>query len=261
MRDDHPGIRRRLIVGHVGPNQQIRDVRNAGLALIALLLASTSVQAYEPVAVTDGGSVGGRVTYKGEPPVPETIAVRKDPEVCGREKTAANLIVGADKGIKNVVARLLDVRRGKPFAKKRSVTIDQKNCEYTPRILLFQAGTRVAIENNDGILHNTNVVAEKNPSFTIAQPKFRRVVERRIDDPEMPMRVRCDVHSWMTSWWIAQEHPYYAVTKADGSFTLSDVPPGDYTLEVWHETLGRTTRPLTINPNAETRVSVEMTKR
>ena len=236
-------------------------MRHAGVALSVLLVATGSVHAYEAVGVADGGSVGGRVTYGGEPPVPATIVVTKDPEVCGRQKTAANLMVGSDKGIKNVVARLLDVPRGKPFPKKRSVTIDQKNCEYTPRILLFRAGMRVAIENNDGILHNTNVVAEKNPSFTIAQPKFRRVVERRIDDPEMPMRVRCDVHSWMASWWIAQEHPYYAVTKADGSFSLTEVPPGNYTLELWHETLGRTTRPVTVNPNTETRVSLEMTKR
>lgn len=237
-------------------------MRRVGLALTAILLTTTAwASAYEAVTVTDGGSIGGRVTYRGEPPMPATITVTKDPEVCGREKTAANLIVGADKGIKNAVVRLLDVQRGKPFSRKRSVTVDQKNCEYSPRIVLFQAGTRVAIENNDGILHNTNVVAERNASFTVAQPKFRRVVERRIDDPEMPIRVRCDVHSWMASWWIAQEHPYYAVTKPDGSFTLTDVPPGDYTLEVWHETLGRTTRPVTVNPNLETRVSLEMTKR
>lgn len=232
------------------------------MAFAAILLTTTSSsRAYEAITVTDGGSVAGRVTYRGEPPVPATIKVTKDLEVCGTEKTAAELIVGADKGIKNVVARLLDVRRGKPLSNKRSTTIDQKNCEYSPRILLFPAGTRVAIENNDGILHNTNVVAEKNPSFTVAQPKFRRVVERRIDDPEMPMRVRCDVHSWMASWWIAQEHPYYAVTKTDGTFVLSDVPPGHYTLELWHETLGRATQPVIVNPKAETRVSLELTKR
>lgn len=237
-------------------------MRGAGVAFaVILLITATSSGAYEAITVTDGGSVAGRVTYRGEPPTPATIKVTKDADVCGTEKTAAELIIGTDKGIKNVVARLLDLRRGKPFSKKRSTTIDQKNCEYSPRILLFPAGTRVAIENNDGILHNTNVVAEKNPSFTVAQPKFRRVVERRIDEPEMPMRVRCDVHSWMASWWIAQEHPYYAVTKADGTFALSDIPPGNYTLELWHETLGRTTQPVTVNPNAETRVSLELTKR
>ena len=216
---------------------------------------------YEAVTVTDGGSIAGRIRYRGEPPVPATITVTKDPEVCGRAKTAANLIVDGDKGIKNAVARLVDVERGKPLPKIRSVTIDQQGCEYKPRVLLFPAGARVAIENNDGILHNTNVTAEKNASFTVAQPKFRRVMEKRIDEPEMAMRVRCDVHSWMTAWWIAQEHPYYAVTAADGSFALTDVPPGSYTLEIWHETLGRTTRPVTVAAKTETRVSLELSKR
>ncbi len=236
----------------------------AGLVLTSIGLITTSstpAPAYEAVVVADGGTIAGRVTYRGAAPVPATVTITKDPDVCGREKTAANLVVGADKGIKNAVARLMDIRRGKPLPKIRSVTIDQKGCEYEPRILLFPAGARVAIENNDGILHNTNVTAEKNPSFTVAQPKFRRVVERRIDEPEMPMRVRCDVHAWMAAWWIAQEHPYYAVTTADGSFTLTDVPPGTHTLEVWHETLGRIAQPVTVAPRTETKVSLEMVQR
>lgn len=236
--------------------------RRHTVAVGALLLAAVGpATAYDVVPVVDGGSIAGRVAYRGEPPPPATITITKDPEVCGHEKTTADLIVGPDKGIKNVVARLVDVPRGKPMRKVRSVTVDQKGCEYSPRILVFPAGTRVAIENNDGILHNTNVSAEKNASFTVAQPKFRRVIEKRIDEPEMPMRVRCDVHSWMAAWWIAQEHPYYAVSTADGTFELTDVPPGDYTLELWHETLGTATRSVTVFPNAETRVSLELTTR
>lgn len=233
-----------------------------GVAALAAWLATPPPGiAYQAIAVADGGSIVGEVVYRGTPPTAATITVTKDPNVCGREKTANSLIVGANKGIRNAVARLLDIRQGKPLPKPRSVTIDQKGCEYSPRILLFPAGSRVMIENNDGILHNTNVTAEINPSFTVAQPKFRRVIERRIDEPEMPMRVRCDVHSWMGAWWISQDHPYYAVTDASGTFALADVPPGHYTLEVWHEVLGKVTQTVTVGPKTTARITLEMTQR
>jgi hypothetical protein len=139
------------------------------------------------------------------------------------------------------------------------VTFDQKGCEFRPHILLFPAGSRVRIRNTDGILHNTTVTAETNRTFTVAQPKYRRTVIKRIAEPEMPIKVRCDVHSWMSAWWISQEHPYYALTDEHGAFTLTDVPPGTYTLEAWHETLGKTTTPVTVSAKAVARVTLEMT--
>jgi hypothetical protein len=75
----------------------------------------------------------------------------------------------------------------------------------------------------------------------------------------MPIKVRCDVRSWMSAWWISQDHPYYALTDDHGAFTLADVPPGNYTLEAWHETLGKTTAAVTVAANAVARVTLEMT--
>jgi hypothetical protein len=229
-------------------------------AVILLALSHELSLAYQTVAVINGGSVTGTVRFKGAVPPRATVAVTKDPEVCGREKTASSLLVGPTKGIQNVVVRLQDIRAGKPLPKPKRITVTQKDCEYTPRVVVFPAGSRVQIENEDGILHNTNATAEVNESFTVAQPKFRRVIEKRIEDPEMPpIRVRCDVHSWMASWWISQEHPYYAVTDVDGVFTLTDVPPGDYTLESWHETLGTVTQNILVTAKTPLHVSVQMT--
>jgi len=231
-------------------------------ALILLALSAEASLAYQAVAVVDGGSVTGTVTFIGTVPPRTTITVTKDPEVCGREKTASSLLVSSKKGIQNVVVRLNDIRAGKALGKPRRVTVTQKGCEYSPRVVVFPAGSRVQIENEDGILHNTNATAEVNESFTVAQPKFRRVIEKRIEDPEMPpIRVRCDVHSWMASWWISQEHPYYAVTDVDGAFMLTDVPAGDYTLESWHETLGTVTQKIAVAAKTPLHVAIEMTKR
>lgn len=214
---------------------------------------------YDVVAVSDGGAVRGAVHYQGAVPVPATIVITKDPDVCGHEKVAGDLLVSpSNRGIANVVVRLRDVTRGKALPKAKTVRLRQKACEYSPRVAIFPAGSRVRIENEDGILHNTNTRSEVNRSFTIAQPGFRRIFEKRIDEPEMPIRIRCDVHSWMTAWWVSQEHPYYDLTDANGSFSLTDVPPGDYTIEAWHETLGTITRAVKIPPHGVLDITIDM---
>jgi hypothetical protein len=76
----------------------------------------------------------------------------------------------------------------------------------------------------------------------------------------MPIRIRCDVHSWMAAWWVAQDHPYYALTDSDGAFALDDVPPGTYTLEAWHETLGTVRRTVTVPARGVLDVTLDMTR-
>ncbi len=236
-------------------------IRHAFATLTLLAGSIAPGLAYEAVPFRDGGAIRGHVRYVGDPPKPAVIPITKDPEVCGHEKIAAALLVSPRKGIRNVVVRLRDVPRGKPMPKPRTVRLRQKACEYLPRLAIFPAGSRVRIENLDGILHNTNGRAQRNRSFTIAQPGFRRVVDQRIDRPEMPIRIRCDVHSWMAAWWISQEHPYYALTDEDGTFALEDVPPGRYTLEAWHETLGTVSRTVAVASQAPLDVTLEMTPR
>jgi plastocyanin len=232
------------------------------VALLAGVTLVTSVSAYEAVDVTNGGSVSGEVKYQGEPPAPAKIAVTKDNQVCGNEKTSPDLVVGADKGIANVVVRITDIQKGKQLAvPSTNPVFDQKGCEYTPHVLAFPAGSTIDILNSDGILHNVHTTSTANPSFNQAQPKFKKKIEAKIEKPEMPIKVQCDAHGWMHAWWISEDHPYYAVTDAKGAFKIGDVPPGDYTLEFWHETLGKQTQKVTVKPNADTKVSVEMTKK
>jgi hypothetical protein len=237
------------------------ESRIAVCAVAITAALATPSRAYQPMPVADGGTIKGVVRYVGTPPLPTTIRVTKDPDVCGREKTVGNLLVASDGGLRNAVVRLVDIPRGKPLPDPATVTVRQKDCEYTPRVLLFPAGSRVRIVNDDGILHNTNATSEVNRPFSIAQPRLGQVAEKHIEKPEMPIRVRCDVHSWMGAWWVAEEHPYYAVSDEHGAFVLDDVPPGDYTLEAWHESLGKITRTVTVTPRGTIAVTLEMTKR
>jgi len=104
-------------------------------------------------------------------------------------------------------------------------------------VLAFPAGSTVDILNSDGILHNIHSYSTKNPAFNMAQPKFKKVIQRKIDQPEV-FKVSCDAHGWMHAWWFATDTPYFAVTDDNGNYSIAGVPPGNYEVEVWQEKLG-----------------------
>ncbi len=238
-----------------------RLMLGAVVLLTGVMLAAQG-SAYEGVDVADGGSISGDVKYQGDPPAPAKIAVTKDNEVCGKEKSSPDLIVGADKGISNVVVRISNIQKGKKLVlPATNPTFDQKGCEYSPHVLAFPAGSTLQILNSDGILHNVHTTSTANPSFNQAQPKFKKTIEAKIDKPEMPIKVQCDAHGWMHAWWVSEDHPYYAVTDAKGAFKIADVPPGDYELELWHETLGKQTQKVSVKAKEDTKVSAQMTKK
>lgn len=238
----------------------MRRVMLGAVALLAGVTFAASGSAYEGADVTDGGSISGDVKYQGDPPAPAKIPVTKDNEVCGKEKTSPDLIVGADKGIANVVVRITNIQKGKKLA-PTTATFDQKGCEYSPHVLAFPAGSTINILNSDGILHNVHTTSTANPAFNQAQPKFKKTIEAKIEKPEFPIKVQCDAHGWMHAWWISEDHPYYAVTDDKGAFKIADVPPGDYDVEFWHETLGKQSQKVNVKAKADSKVSVQMTKK
>jgi plastocyanin len=202
------------------------------LAACAAVALSMSVGAGFAIA---GGTISGTVKYDGTAPAPKEVEVTKDKEVCALHKHfIEDLIVDSGGGIANAV---VVVKGSKGDMKAGDVTFDQKGCDYVPHVLAFPAGSTVKIVNSDGILHNIHTYSTANPSFNMAQPKFKKVIEQKVEKPEV-IKVTCDAHGWMHGWWVATDTPYFAVTDAKGSYTIKDVPPGDYTVEVWQEKLG-----------------------
>ena len=203
------------------------------LAACAGVALSMSVGA--SFASAAGGTISGTVKYDGTAPAPKPVEVTKDKEVCGlHQHFQEDLIVGSDGGIANAV---VIVKGAKGDMKPGDVTFDQKGCDYVPHVLAFEAGSTVKIVNSDGILHNIHTYSTVNPSFNMAQPKFKKVIEQKIEKPEV-IKVTCDAHGWMHGWWVATDTPYFAVTDDKGNYTIKDVPPGDYTVQVWQEKLG-----------------------
>ena len=210
------------------------------LVLVPALAALAAGPAY-------AGDIVGKVKYAGTPPVPAKIQVTKDQAVCGKaEHVDESLIVGSDKGLKNVVVNIADPKDGKkmpPAAKKPE--IDQNGCKFIPHVQIVPAGQEVDIINDDGILHNIHTFPKVNTPFNKAQPKFKKVMPGMFEKPDV-VQIKCDVHSWMQGWVIVAGHPYYALTDASGNFKISDVPAGSYTLEYWQEKLGKQTKSVTV---------------
>lgn len=205
------------------------------------------------------GSIVVQVTLDGEAPAPESLEVNKDAQVCGKtQKFSEKLLVGADKGIKNVLAYLQAVPGATPLpVPDTNPAIDQTDCRYEPHVLLVPAGATVDIKNSDGILHNIHTYSTKNPAFNMAQPKFQKVIQKTFAEPEI-IQATCDVHAWMTAWIVVQEHAYYAITDETGAARLTDVPAGEYDLKIWHETLGEQSTKVSVQAGEETSTPITL---
>jgi plastocyanin len=234
--------------------------RIAGFLSFAVLAAlPLTLSAYEGGAVKDGGTISGVVKFKGTAPAPKKLDINKDKEVCGKTPKVDQSLVVNNGNLANAVVYLSDIKKGKK-AEAAKVVLDQNGCEYKPHVLAFPVGTTVEILNPDGILHNVHSYSKANTPFNMAQPKFKKAMTVKIDKPEA-INVKCDVHGWMSGWLFAADNPYVIVTDNNGSFKLTDVPAGTYNLEVWHETLGKTSQKVTVKGKEEAKVNLEMAKK
>ena len=229
-----------------------------GVSLQTVLMSRT--WGYEAIEVKNGGTISGEVIFVGSPPTPEKVTVTKDQQACGKtEKVDESLLVGPNNGVQNVVVSITDIQKGKKMG-ETAVTLDQKDCRYAPHIVLLPAGAELKILNSDGILHNIHTHSTQNPPFNRAQPKFKKEIDEKFPSAET-VKVVCDVHGWMNGWVVVESNPYYTVTDANGAFTITDIPPGDYAVKFWQERLGETTRKVSVKANEDTKVAVEMVKK
>lgn len=226
-----------------------------------LLLSSSSSLAYEVINVGNGGTIVGTVKFQGKGPQAKKIVVTRNKEVCGKEaKLSESLIVGSNGGVRNTVLFLTDVKKGKKFDTPSDLQLDQRGCQFRPHVFIVPAGKSFDLINSDGILHNFRTTGTKNPILNKAQPKFKKKLKIKIDQPEI-IRVNCDVHEWMKAWLVVAEHPYYVLTEENGSFKIPAIPPGTYTLQLWHETLGQQTRKVTVKGGSKTKVEFKLKKK
>ena len=227
--------------------------------LLGLMVASLVAALATPPGAA-GGSIKGTVVLKGTAPEVKKLAVTIDQYVCGKEKNPEELVLSPQAGIRNAVVWL-----DKPptvataEALPSTVSMDQRECTFTPRVVLVPAGGKVDFLNSDRLLHNLHSTPSANAAFNRTQPKGRTITIS-FSHPEI-IRVTCDLHSWMRGWVVVADHPFYAMTNGAGEFELRGLPPGRYTLKAWQERLGTISRDVAVGDQDPTPVTLEMPAR
>ncbi|MFQ5894447.1 MAG: carboxypeptidase regulatory-like domain-containing protein [Nitrospinota bacterium] len=209
------------------------------LISLALFLAPPAGAAYEAIEVKDGGTIAGRVTWSGPFPKVPPFPVVKNPEVCdvgktGKKPSPRLLVDPQSRGVKNAVVYLANIRRGRKLVRPGApLVLDQKDCEYNPHVLIAPRRARLAMTTSDVVLHNIHMFGRA--SYNLPFPRKGIIIKKRLRRAGL-IWMRCDAgHAWMSAYIWVVEHPYYALTDAEGRFTLKGVPPGKYVLKAWHE--------------------------
>jgi plastocyanin len=205
-------------------------------------------------AKADGpGSITGKVTFDGEPPVRTPLKMAADPNCKpGPESLSETQIVAADKGLKNVFVYVKDGLGNAVYeTPTKPIVLDQAGCRYEPHVFGVFVGQPVEIKNSDMTLHNVHAIPKSNEEFNFGQENDKApIITKTFTKPEIGVSFRCDVHGWMRAYANIVTHPFFAVTKDDGSFEIKGLPAGTYTIEAWHERLGTQTTKVTISDSA-----------
>lgn len=193
--------------------------------------------AYEAVEVIGGGSLSGRVTWNG--PLPEPVVVRgsMDTEHCGAEGRLPVLSVGARGGVAETVVVLDGISAGRALEiPNEPATLRIVGCAFEPHVLAIARGSRLRVENAEPVLHDARATDGRGTlRFDIGLPVLGASSELTLDEAGI-LRVLDDAgHPAMLGWVHVLDHPYFAVTDAEGRFRIDAIPPGTYSLRVWHE--------------------------
>ena len=252
-----------VLVAGLGLQYHGEAVAEQGRVAAPVLVIEALRLQYQGGPVIEKGTISGVVKAAGKPPAPKPIEVNKDQDVCGKSQPAESLILGAGNEVKNALVRLTNIVKGKRLDTKTKVVLDQAKCQFVPHVVIVPVGATLEIKNSDPTMHNVHTFSIENDPINRAQPKAGSVISTKFTLPEM-FKAQCDIHKWMSAWIVAADHPYVAVTDDKGQFQLADVPPapgaGFYEMEIWHETLGKVAKEVTVKKNADTSVSVDLKK-
>ena len=229
------------------------------MAVLAAILSISSGESVKAVGHSNsaintpsGATITGKVKFEGTAPKVSAINMAADPACAKQHRTGVatqDIVVGPAGSLQNVVVFVVDGLGDRRFdPPTQPAVLEQKGCMYQPHVLALEAHQPLEVVNEDSTLHNVHVVPTNNREWNKAEPPGRQV-DGAFPREEVAVLVKCDVHPWMRSYVAVFKHPYFAVTREDGTFDLSSLPPGTYTIEAWHEKLGTATRKVTVGAN------------
>jgi len=229
---------------------------NRATTLVATLVAGLFLGS---AASADNGVIKGKVIFKGDVAKYKrsVLNTAKDPN-CKKSKAkigSYDVIINKKTEpmtVRNVIVSIRDGLGSQTFkAPAEPVKILQRGCEYSPHIITMMEGQGLKILNGDNTNHNIHFLPKKNEELNFSQPKKDTTTGKTIKlDAEAPFKVKCDVHPWMGAYVAVFKHPFFATTGKDGTFEITGVPAGKYTVEAWHESFGTLTMEIEVASGA-----------
>jgi hypothetical protein len=217
-------------------------------ALAALLLWAGGIA---PAAEPGWGAVKGRVVWTGtDIPERKPIAVNKDVAHClakGPLLDESWVVSSENKGVRWAFVWLapepgrtdLPVHPGLKSVNDKSVVLDQPHCQFEPHALALRQGQELVARNSASIAHNVNWTGGlKNPGNNVILAPGKSFTITGLAADKYPVKVTCNLHPWMSAWVRVFDHPYFAVTEANGDFEIKQAPAGNWRLVVWQESAG-----------------------
>ncbi len=195
-----------------------------------------------PVAASGATGIAGKVTFEGTPPVRTVLDTEGDLKCAAMHASEPLLsdreVVSADGGVQWAFVYVKNPPAGDFPVPDEETKLDQHGCRYAPHVLGVRTGQKLSIHNSDALLHNVRAIAREQKPINYGQPAGSAPRVKVWEKAEMEIRMKCDVHPWMTAFLFVMDHPFFAVTDENGQFTIGGLPAGDYTLALWHEAYG-----------------------
>jgi plastocyanin len=217
------------------------------LSSLGLALVAAFAMGARSGPATNAGTISGTVTFTGTPPKMRPIDMAKEPSCASQHATPVmteNVVTGPGNTVQWVVVYISGGDQPSS-APAEAARYDQKGCEYLPHVVALQVGQPLEIYNDDQTSHNIHPLAKSNAEWNKSQPPGAPPIKATYDKPEF-IAVKCNVHPWMHGYFAVLGTSHYATTGSDGTFSLTGLPPGKYTLTAWHERFGTLSQEVTV---------------
>jgi Polysaccharide lyase family 4, domain II len=215
-----------------------------------------AAQPYKIVPVAGGGTIAGTVDFEGTAPVAEVVRPSADQKVCGNLVVEKNVTLSGTR-VGGAVVWLTDIRSGKAFPLERRFDLTNDGCTLDPFVQVISTNSTLNVGNDDRTLHTNRFINVGTGAIAAVAP-FNDdgevvPVDRLKEAAEI--EVVCEQHPWTHAWIAVLDHPYYAQTAANGTFSIDGIPPGRYRVRAWHPSLGYADDSVTVGGGLQANVA------